>query len=360
MFRVALFCLAAVISYLVTDRLVNAPPHWKALDLPNERSSHTHPTPRLGGLGVVAAFLLTLPLLWIMLSDGEAVEQAALKLGLALIGYLVVAAVGLIDDLRSLGPLTKYTGQLVAAIVAVWGGVLLTEVTLPFGWQISLGIFSVLVTIIWITGFSNIFNFMDGIDGLAGGCGVIYGLALAVVCFGTGHRVLGAGSLVVAAACLGFLVHNFPPAKIFLGDVGSLFIGYVLAALAVVAASSGEQRVPFIAVLLIFGPFLYDGIFTLLRRLRRGEKLYLPHRSHLYQRLVIVGNSHRRVSLTYYALSLLLGAGGIAYTFLGDGARLVILLLSAAVLSAFTLYVYYVEALVGCAERVSVAEMASR
>jgi UDP-N-acetylmuramyl pentapeptide phosphotransferase/UDP-N-acetylglucosamine-1-phosphate transferase len=343
MFRATVFFLAAAISYLVTHWLVRAPRRWQAIDVPNGRSSHHRPTPRSGGIGIVTACILTLPWLWIMVAS----EVAALKFGAAVAGYLVIAAVGLIDDLRAIGPLTKYLGQLGAAIIAVWCGVLLTGLTLPFGLTLSFGSFSFALTILWLTGFSNIFNFMDGIDGLAGGAGVIYSLALAGVCFGTGHRLLGAGSLVVAASCLGFLAHNFPPAKIFMGDVGSLFIGYVLAAFAVAAATSGEQPAPFIALLLIFSTFIYDATFTLLRRLRRGERLIEAHRSHLYQRLVIAGQSHRRVTLTYYGLGALLGAGGLLYTFSGDWARFVILTLSGAILFAFTVYVYRVETATG-------------
>jgi UDP-N-acetylmuramyl pentapeptide phosphotransferase/UDP-N-acetylglucosamine-1-phosphate transferase len=185
---------------------------------------------------------------------------------------------------------------------------------------------------------------MDGIDGLAGGVGVIYSLSLAVVCIGTGHRLIGAGCLMLASSCLGFVAHNFPPAKIFMGDVGSLFIGYVLAAFAVVMTNSGEHPAPFLAVLLIFGTFIYDATFTIFRRIKHGEKLYEAHRSHLYQRLIIAGQSHRRVSLTYYGLSILLGAGGVAYTFMGDRVRVAILIAGAVILIAFTGYVYWYEA----------------
>jgi UDP-N-acetylmuramyl pentapeptide phosphotransferase/UDP-N-acetylglucosamine-1-phosphate transferase len=343
MFRAAVFFLAAAISYLVTYWLVKVPVRGKAMDIPNERSSHRQPTPRLGGIGIVTSFMATLPLLWIMVSASAASETAALRFGAALLGYVVVAAIGFIDDVHRIGPLTKYVGQLGATILAISCGVLFSGLTLPFGITLSFGALSIVMTVAWMTGFSNIFYFMDGSDGLAGGVGVIYSLALAAVCFGTDHRLLGAGSLIVGAACLGFLAHNFPPAKIFMGDMGSLFIGYALGAFAVVTTNSGERPAPFIAVLLIFGTFLYDGTFTLLRRLLHGERVFEAHRSHLYQRLVIAGQSHRRVTLTYYALSALLGAGGLVYTFSGDWTRLVILIASGAVLLAFTFYVYYFE-----------------
>jgi UDP-N-acetylmuramyl pentapeptide phosphotransferase/UDP-N-acetylglucosamine-1-phosphate transferase len=341
MFRAAIFFLAGVISYLVTGWLVSAPARWRALDVPNGRSSHTQPTPRIGGLGVVAAFVAVMPLLSIMLLPKATNWLYATKFTGALVGYLVIVLVGLIDDLRRIGPFSKYLGQLMAAIIAVWGGVYFLHLTLPFVGMIRLSwVVGATLAILWLTGFSNFFNFMDGIDGLAGGVAAIYSFALAFVCFGTGHRLLGAGCLMLAASCLGFLAHNFPPAKIFMGDVGSLFIGYALAAFAVLTTNSGERPAPFIAVLLIFGTFIYDPIFTISRRMWRGEKLYQAHRSHLYQRLVIAGQSHRRVSLTYYAISALLGAAGVAYTFAGDRARLVILILSAMIPVALTIYVY--------------------
>ncbi len=356
MFRAIIFFLTGVAAYLITGWLVNAPALLRTLDVPNERSSHTRPTPRMGGLGIVAAFVVLLPLLWIMLFPTYHNWVAATKFGIALLGYVVIAAVGFVDDLRRIGPLSKYLGQLLAALIALWGGVIFMFFKLPFDVTITFGWFiGALLTIVWLTGFSNFFNFMDGIDGLAGGVGAIYSLALAFICIGTGHRLIGAGCLMLAASCLGFLAHNFPPAKIFMGDVGSLFIGYALAAFAVMTTNSGERPAPFIAALLVFGTFIYDATFTIIRRLRRGEKLYEAHRSHLYQRLVIAGQSHRRVSLTYYALSAVLGAGGIVYTFGSDLTRVIVLALSAALLAAFTIYVYWYEAATARARRVFAA-----
>lgn len=345
MFRASIFFLAGVISYLVTGWLASAPARLRRLDVPNERSSHTQPTPRLGGLGIVAAFIVILPLLGVMMLPAATNWLAATKFGIALLSYVIIAGVGLVDDLRRIGPLAKYLGQLLAALIALWGGVIFIGLELPFVGTISFGWgVGALLTIVWLTGFSNFFNFMDGIDGLAGGVGVIYSLALAVISIGTGHRLIGAGCLMLAAACLGFVAHNFPPAKIFMGDVGSLFIGYVLAAFAAVTSNNGEHPAPFIAVLLTFATFTYDATFTILRRIRHGEKLYEAHRSHLYQRLVIAGQSHRRVSLTYYGLSILTGAGGVAYVFTGDWVRVAILSASAALLAGFTVYVYWYEA----------------
>jgi UDP-GlcNAc:undecaprenyl-phosphate/decaprenyl-phosphate GlcNAc-1-phosphate transferase len=348
MFRTAVFILAGLISYLTTGWLVNAPVWLRSLDVPNHRSSHTRPTPRLGGLGVVAAFVLLLPLLWVMLLPDSNNWLFATRFGLAILGYVVIALVGLIDDLRRIGPLTKYLGQFLAALIAIWSGVTFLYLQIPFLGRLDLGwaggITGAALTILWLTGFSNIFNFMDGIDGLAGGTGMIYGLALAIVSSMTGHRLLAAGSLVLAAACLGFLVHNFPPARIFMGDVGSLFIGYVLAAYAVLTTNSGVRPVPFPAVLLIFAPFMYDATLTLILRWRRGERLHEAHRDHLYQRLITIGRSHRQVTLTYYGLNLVLGILGIAYVPASDPWRVVLLMTGLTILVGFTIYVYRAEA----------------
>lgn len=351
MFRTAIFILAGLISYLTTGWLINGPVWLRSLDIPNHRSSHTQPTPRLGGLGIVAAFVLLLPLLWILLLPDSGNWLFATRFGLAILGYVVIAVVGLIDDMRRIRPLTKYLGQLIAALIAIWSGVTFLHLDLPYLGRLDLalagtfgGLIGAALTILWLTGFSNIFNFMDGIDGLAGGSGLIYALALAVVCGMTGHRLLAAGSLILAAACLGFLLHNFPPARIFLGDVGSLFIGYVLAAFAVLTTNSGVRPVPFPAVILIFAPFIYDTTLTLILRWRRGERLHEAHRSHLYQRLIAHGQGHRQVSLTYYGLNLVLGLLGIAYVQAVDPWRVALLMTGLTILVGFTIYVYWIEA----------------
>lgn len=354
MFRTGIFILSLAISFLVTAWLTAAPAWLRRMDLPNERSSHTTPTPRVGGIGIVAAFVLLMPLLRIMQLSDASNWMLATKFAIALLGFVMIAAVGLIDDFRPISPSLKWLGQLAAALIAIWGGAIFLRLDLPLIGVINFGdgaaeftIPGAILTVIWLTGFSNFFNFMDGIDGLAGGVGVIYGLGLSAVCILTGHRLLGAGSLILAAGCLGFLAHNFPPAKIFMGDVGSLFVGYVLAAFAVVTTNSGTRPVPFPVILLLFGTFLHDAIFTLVRRWRRGEKLYQAHRSHLYQRLVIAGRSHRQVTLTYYALSLVLTLAGVAYLYADDRQRVAILAASFTLLAGFTVSVYRYEARVG-------------
>lgn len=347
MFRTAIFILAAVASSFVTRWLVDAPSWLRSIDYPNQRSSHARPTPRSGGIGIVATFVLLLPLLWVMLLPDATNWRFAFRFGLALCGYIVIAIVGLVDDMRTINPLAKYIGQLVAALIAIWSGVTFNFLDLPFVGRLDLsmvgpltGLLGAVLTVIWLTGFSNLFNFMDGIDGIAGGSAVIYSLALALASGQTGHRLPAAGLLLLAAACLGFLRYNFPPARIFMGDVGSLFIGYALSAFALLITNSGIRPVPFPVVLLIFAPFLFDTILTLIRRWLRGEPLHLAHRQHLYQRLVAAGQTHRRVTLSYYALNLVFAVLALCYLQGSDLMRVVLLLSGLTILAGFTIYVH--------------------
>lgn len=359
--RIAIIFPAAVASFLIAasiaGRLIGAQGRLRSLDVPNHRSSHTEPTPRTGGLGIVLAFLLLLPVLASLLSispDGVK-PLLTIRFWLLILGYLVIAAVGLIDDVKQIGPLPKYLGQFIAALIAILAGVNFLQLEIPLigrvdfgGWGLGGSFLGMVLTLIWLTGFSNIFNFMDGIDGLAAGSGAIYSLALFVLSFGAGWTEPqipggGAGSLILTAACLGFLSRNFPPARIFMGDVGSLFIGYVLAVNALLLTGTSSSQIPIIAILIIFSPFLYDTTLTILLRWRRGEKLHEAHRSHLYQRLIASGQSHRRVTLTYYGLDLVMAGAGITYRSVGDHSRIVVSVICLTILIGFTIYVNWFE-----------------
>lgn len=351
-----------LIAWFTTSRLVSTSGRLRALDIPNHRSSHRKPTPRTGGLGIALASTLILPVLALFLPTLPNVANPLFTVSfwLVMLGYVTIAAVGLIDDVKQIGPLPKYLGQFLAALIAILAGVIFLQLDLPLIGRIEftsfgfLGSFTgIVLTVVWLTGFSNIFNFMDGIDGLAAGSGAIQGLALFLLSNpsgwqdGAGYQLSGASSLMLAAACLGFLAHNFPPARIFMGDVGSLFTGYVLAATAVLMAGTGSHPVPFVSILLVFSPFLYDATLTILLRWRRGENLLEAHRSHLYQRLIASGQSHRQVTLTYYGLNLITAGGGLFCRAATDRSRIAISVICLTILIGFTIYVYWFEARAG-------------
>jgi UDP-N-acetylmuramyl pentapeptide phosphotransferase/UDP-N-acetylglucosamine-1-phosphate transferase len=208
-------------------------------------------------------------------------------------------------------------------------------VDVPFAGRVQAGWVGVVLAGLWIVGLINAYNFMDGIDGLAGGQGLVAGLAWAAFGFVGGQPFLGGVGLLLAGSSAGFLGHNWPlggsRARIFMGDVGSAFLGYAFAALAVAAIGQAPRMV--LAGVLAVWPFVFDTAFTFARRLSRREDVFSAHRSHLYQRLIITGCSHRDVTLLYLALAALGGGLGLAWVvgLAASGPAIVVFLLAASV-----------------------------
>lgn len=261
------------------------------LDRPNARSSHVQPTPRLGGLGLLGG-----------LAGGTAVAAATTPVAasplIALLGLGgVVSLVSLADDLRGLPPLAR-----LAVHLAVAGGAVAVLGPLPVGLTTSAlpPPIAAAVTVLWIAGFVNAFNFMDGIDGIAGGQALVAGAGWAAAGWWSAQPAIVVLGLSVAAAAAAFLLYNWSPASIFMGDVGSALLGFVLAAMPL--AGDGAARRSVVVAALMVWPFVFDAAFTIVRRARRGERLMQAHRSHLYQRLVSGGWRHGSVALLYVGL----------------------------------------------------------
>lgn len=297
-----LFCVAAVTTYGVVRLGI--------LDNPNHRSSHDRPTPSSGGLGIVAAVAVGFALIWFF-------SEPARSWGTALTGFAVaalgVAMVGYIDDLKLLASFrTKLAVQIGAAVLLTVGGVVITRVPVPGVGMVDLGWAGYPLTVLWVVALTNMFNFMDGLNGLAAGTAVIAGSFFCAVTLGDGAGFVYLFGYVIAAGAAGFLVFNFPNARIFMGDVGSQFLGFSFAALAVIAAEIDASRVTVLLVPLLLFNFLYDTTFTLMRRALRGENVTKAHRTHLYQLMNRLGYSHVRVSLFQFAVVISQGAGAIA------------------------------------------------
>jgi UDP-N-acetylmuramyl pentapeptide phosphotransferase/UDP-N-acetylglucosamine-1-phosphate transferase len=277
------------------------------LDVPNERSSHTEPIPRGGGLVIV---ILTLSgLLLYQVLGGGGPWKVVLSF---MAGACLIAGVSWVDDLHSLPSGIRFSAHSLAAIVGIAACGYWHTVSFPLIGQIRLGLLGLPLTFFWIVGLTNAYNFMDGIDGIAGGQAMVAGLWWSV--FGWLYQqplclVLG---LFLASSSMGFLVHNWPPARIFMGDVGSAFLGYSFAMLPIMANYSmsleGGWSGSFLAGILITWPFLLDTTLTFLRRLYNGEDVFRAHRTHIYQRLVIAGYSSGVISLLYMGLNIM---GGI-------------------------------------------------
>jgi Fuc2NAc and GlcNAc transferase len=264
------------------------------IDVPNERSSHTTPTLRAGGVPMVALTLVVMAF---------AFDRAALAL---IATSAIIAATGFIDDIRSLGWTIRFVIQLAMAAIVIWAFGPIAQLG-----PLQLGLFATPLTVLWIGGLTNAYNFMDGIDGIAGIQAVVAALGFAVLGFLHSDRLITLAALAIAATALGFLFHNWPPATIFMGDVASGFLGFTFAALTVKLARHTPAAA--IAGALLVWPFLFDTIFTFFRRLLRGEKVTQAHRSHLYQRMVIAGASHGRVSSLYGLLAAICAIAAIVY-----------------------------------------------
>lgn len=259
------------------------------LDVPNHRSSHTVPTPRGGGLAICVTVLLVVS--WLGWQGRLPQGFAAALLG----GGIAVAAIGWIDDHRPLKAVMRVLVHLAASAWAVYAMSGVATVDVGFG-PLHLGVvFGSSIAVVLMTWLVNLYNFMDGTDGIAGTQAACAGIAgAALFCVG-GEKGLGMVSLAVAAAAAGFLRWNWPPARIFMGDVGSYFLGYTFAVLALAGEKTGAA--PALLWSVILSVFLWDATFTLIRRALAGERWYAAHRSHAYQRLVQMGWSHRRVAL---------------------------------------------------------------
>jgi Fuc2NAc and GlcNAc transferase len=278
---------AAVLSWLLTGAARRYARRAELLDVPNERSLHRTPTPRGGGIAV-AAVTLTGLIVAALLSWIPARVAWPLT-----VGGVLVAVVGWLDDRRGVSPAVRAT---VHAIAAGWAACWIWGELSP--WAI-VGV----VCIMWAI---NLYNFMDGIDGLAGAEAVSVGIISGTLLLMAGRSDLAAVVFLVAAATSGFLVWNWPPARIFLGDVGSGFLGFTFGALSLMADRSGA--LPFALWMVVAGVFVFDATVTLLRRMARGERWYQAHRSHAYQRLVQTGHSHAEVTVGAVLVNLALGA----------------------------------------------------
>lgn len=277
---------AALLSWLLASR-VRLYALDRMLDIPNERSSHSSPTPRGGGFAIAVTTLGGIAL-------AASLDWVPRDLAIALIGGgAMIATVGWVDDHRSLSPLTRFAVQFISAAWAMFwlGG--LPSLSLGVV-SLHLGIGGTILGSIGIVWAINLYNFVDGIDGLAAGEAVSTGVTAGLLLLGVGKPGLAVLALLIAAVNLGFLPHNWAPAKLFMGDAGSGLLGYLFAALAVASENTGG--IPLMLWVLLLGVFIFDATVTLCRRIAHGHRWHHAHHSHAYQRLVQAGRTHAQVS----------------------------------------------------------------
>jgi len=305
---VILFIASALSAFLITPLVKRIAHMAGAVDIPkDERRVHKKPILRMGGLAIYIPFVIIT--LFILGNDRHVIG--------IIIGGTLIAAMGAVDDIRPLKPVTKLIVQIIAAIILILFGISVKSITMPFlqdnaSASVTTGILCIPITIIWVVGITNAINLIDGLDGLACGISMISSLALMYVAYLCGRETPLLLNVILSGACLGFLPYNFNPASIFMGDTGSQFLGFTLAAVSMLGAIKSTTAVVVAVPILAIGIPIYDTLFAMLRRKLNNKPMMEADRGHMHHRLLDMGLSQKQVVLIMYAVSILLGMASIA------------------------------------------------
>ena len=278
--------------------------HINALDMPNERKVHTKPMPRLGGLGIFCGFLLGY-----MLFCTQTTQMNSI-----LIGSFILILVGMIDDIKPLKPLTKFAGQIISAIVVVYYGNILLQDVSAYGLYINFGMFARPITILFIVAIINCVNLIDGLDGLAGGICTIFFITIALISniMGVYAGLDASLTLIMIGATLGFLVYNFHPAKIFMGDSGSMFLGYMIAVISLLGFKN-VTLTSFVVPILILAIPILDTLFAILRRLLKGQSFAKADKEHFHHQILKRAGNQTKTVLIIFLIQILFSIASIVY-----------------------------------------------
>ena len=325
---------ALILSFAATPAVKLFAQFVGAIDVPKDaRRIHKQPLPRLGGLAIFIGFILSV----VLLADINRQVQGIL------LGAVIIVTLGVIDDIIQLPALAKFFVQIIAALVAIYHGVVIEVLSNPIVFSeseyLSFGLFSIPVTVLWIVAITNSVNLIDGLDGLAVGVSTISSIVMLVIAMMVSEENVAVIIAALAGACLGFLPYNFNPAKIFMGDTGALLLGYVLATISILGLFKSYAVVSFAAPFLVLGLPLFDTSFAFLRRLLSGKNPMSPDRGHLHHRLIDMGMSQKRAVAILYTVSGLLGLGAVFMTTSAE-IRVVVLAATILVAAGFVIFLY--------------------
>jgi UDP-GlcNAc:undecaprenyl-phosphate GlcNAc-1-phosphate transferase len=353
---VVVFVVTALTAFVATPLVRRLAVRVGAIDRPSDRKVHPKPTPTLGGLAIWVACLAGLAVAYLLPAYDDLFRQSSEPLGVVLAGTVIVA-LGSYDDLRGIAVPAKVAGQVLAAGLLILMGVQLFYFWLPGLGVLALGQdLAVPLTVIWVLAMINAVNLIDGLDGLAAGVVAIAAAAFFIYAFrgdpisgvqsqeallSVDPSVAGLLSVVVAGAALGFLPHNFNPAKIFMGDSGSMLMGLILAAATISGVGrTGESpnteiaalAIPVAIPLLVLAVPFTDVIWAIARRIRRRRPVYRPDKEHIHHRLLEIGHTHRQAVLIMYLWSALLASVALAITFIRSRGLVAIVVVGIAMI----------------------------
>jgi UDP-GlcNAc:undecaprenyl-phosphate GlcNAc-1-phosphate transferase len=316
------FAVAMAVAAVLTPLAARLARRIGAVSMPSERGLSQRVTPLLGGLAILAGVVLT-SAIWLPATIRLPHVAHALQGSSGIVhtwtivaGAALIAVVGAIDDWRAMPPLVKLIGQIGAAVIAVEGGAVVTDVTLPFVGALQFPNEGGVLTVIWLVGLMNVVNFSDGVDGLAAGLCAIDGIAFSIIAFDLGITSAAILAALTAGAALGFLFHNFPPASVFMGDSGANLLGYLLAVVAVLGSLKTNVVIALAVPLVILAvPFLDTG-FVVAKRLKYRRKPWSADDNHFHHRMARIGFSQRKTVAYLYGWTLMLAGVAIALRFI--------------------------------------------
>lgn len=299
---ISAFCL--VFGLIVTPFIIKISFKLNAVDMPGHRKVHKVPIPTLGGLAIFFSFLAGLLIIQ---------PQSSYHLAIV-IGALLMIILGFMDDLYHLTAKAKFLFQVtIACLVVFWGDLQVSFINLPFGGQLEFGWLSIIVTIFWIVGITNAINLIDGLDGLSAGISAIVLLTIGSMAIIMDNVYVLSMSIILFWSILGFLPYNFHPAKTFMGDTGSLFLGYMIAVLSLLGFKN-VTFISFVIPILILAVPIFDTIVAIIRRLVQKRPIASPDSSHLHHKLLQLGMTHRQAVLFMYLLSSLFSFAAILFS----------------------------------------------
>lgn len=300
-----------------------------AVDLPNYRKVHKNPMPRLGGLaiflGVTAGLIYLRP-----------VHEQLLEIYL---GAVVIVITGILDDKYQIRPIIKLGGQFLAAGILVNGGLIIERVTLPVLGMVELNNFSIIITLLWVVGISNAINLIDGLDGLASGVSAIALTSILVMALIDSRSIVIALCVILIGSNIGFLFHNFNPAKIYMGDTGSMFLGYMIAVISILGLFKNVTLFSFIIPIIVLALPIFDTLFSMARRALSGEKIMMPDKKHIHHQLLDTGFNHRNTVLVLYGVSGVFGLLAILFSTASPTLSLIICIIFIFLLQLFAEFV---------------------
>ena len=319
------FVIALIVTYVCTPLVRTLAVKIGAIDAPDARKVHQVSIPRLGGLAIYIGYMVSLL---------YSVKDISSVKGL-LIGSVILVAVGIWDDVKQIGPKTKLLGQIVAALMLPIFDNAIHFISIG-DHMLYLEYLSIPLTVFWIVGFTNIVNLIDGLDGLAAGISLIACIAICIVTLQMGQVDLACITLALAGAACGFLRYNFNPAKIFMGDTGSMLLGYTMAAISVMGSVKTAATVGLVVPVIVLGLPILDTLFAIVRRRINGRPVFQPDKGHLHHRLLAMGLTQKQAVLLMYAITAVLGCVSIvaAKANFTIGLLLVVLILCACVWTA--------------------------